>query len=210
MNYVCHRCGLPATYYIESRKKWSCEKIAQRCPEVKSKIGKANAVSNLGKKMPEHVKKILGETNTGRICSEETKEKIRKSNIDYWTENRRVPWNKGKKGLQTAWNKGKRKEESLDIITRDDPAYSNFRKYRNRVAVRTRKVYEEFKEEINPNNFLIGKCGVEGAYQIDHIISVRLGFEQGLLIEDISAKENLQIIPWLDNVRKYDGKGIRK
>jgi len=107
-------------------------------------------------------------------------------------------------------NKGKKKQESLEIISRDDPVYSNFRKYRNRVAVRTRKTYELFKNEINPNNHPLGKCGIDGAYQLDHIITVRLGFEQGLLIEDISAKDNLQVIPWLENVKKYDGKGLRK
>jgi hypothetical protein len=206
----CYRCGLPATYYIESRKKWSCDKIAQKCPAVKEKIGKANAISLLGKKMPQHVREILNKAIIGKACPEDKKEKIRQSNLEYWADHTREPWNKGKKGLQTAWNKGKKKEESLEIISRDDPVYSNFRKYRNRIAVRTRKIYKQFKDEINPQDLLIGKCGIEGVYQIDHIISVRIGFEQGISIEEISSKENLQIIPWLDNIKKYDGKGNRK
>jgi len=209
MNY-CYRCGLPATYYIESREKWACDKSAQRCPTVKSKIGKSNSVALSGKKLSDKHKNKIAIGVTGRILSDKSKEKIRQSNLKHWAENERTPWNKGKSGLQTAWNKGRKKQESLDIISRDDPVYSNFRKYRNRVAVRTRKTYAEFKEEINPQNFPLGKCGIDGAYQIDHIVTVRLGFEQGLLIEDISSRENLRIIPWLENIKKYDGKGLRK
>lgn len=209
MNY-CHRCGLPATYYIESREKWACDKSAQKCPTVKSKIGKSNSIALTGKKLSDEHKSKIAVGITGRILSNESKEKIRQSNIDHWAENKRIPWNKGKPGLQVAWNRGKKKLESLEIISREDPVYSNFRKYRNRVAVRTRKTYELFKNEINPNNHPLGKCGIDGAYQLDHIITVRLGFEQGLLIEDISAKDNLQVIPWLENVKKYDGKGLRK
>lgn len=209
MNY-CHRCGLPATYYVESRDKWSCDKIAQKCPAVKSKIGKSNSVALSGKTLTDEHKANIGKGGLGRVQSEETIEKIKQSNKEHWAENSRIPWNKDKKGLQTAWNKGHKKVESLEILSRDDPAYSNFRKYRNRVAVRTKKNYDLYKNEINPLNLPLGKCGIDGAYQIDHKISVRIGFEQGMLIEDISSKENLQMLSWLDNVKKYDGKGNRK
>jgi hypothetical protein len=233
-------CGKQAIYFSKNKNQWVCDKVPSKCSivaekigstrrkifeedpskhnawgrvlseETKRRIGEKNAIALKGRKLPEHVKKKLSEANTGRLCTDKTKEKIRQSNLEHWAENERVPWNKGKKGLQVAWNKGKKKQESLEIISRDDPVYSNFRKYRNRVAVRTRKVYEQFKDEINPQNLLLGKCGIEGAYQIDHKISVRMGFEQGISIEEISSKENLQIIPWLDNVKKYDGKGNRK
>lgn len=45
----------------------------------------------------------------------------------------------------------------------------------------------------------IGRCGVEGAYQLDHIISKYHGFENGIPPEQIGDIQNLQIIPWLDN-----------
>jgi hypothetical protein len=175
------------------------------CPVVRDKAGKNSGESRKGKSLSESHRSKIGSSNLGRQVSDQTREKIKQSNVEHWTSTTRVPWNKGKIGVQVPWNKGHRKQESLDIISRDDPVYSNFRKYRNRVAVRTRKTYQLHKEEINPNNLLIGKCGIDGANQIDHIISVREGFEKGMLIEEISAKENLQILPWLENIKKYDG-----
>lgn len=201
MNY-CYRCGLTATYYITTKDKWACSEFAQKCPVIRNKIGKSNKESLTGRKLSDEHKKSIANSNIGRIVSDETKNKIKQSNLEYWAINQRTPWNKDKTGLQVAWNKGRKKEEPLEILSREDPAYSNFRKYRNRISVRTKKVYEEFKSEINPNNFPIGKAGIIGAYQIDHKISVRKGFDSNISIEDISSKENLQVIPWLENIKK--------
>jgi hypothetical protein len=177
-------------------------------------------------------KKKIGSSLVGRVVGDDTREKLREGKLaDKNPMFGEKPWNAGltadtdnrvsdyslkQKDIPCPArshpnkNKGIRKQESLEIISRNDPVYSNFRKYRNRVAVRTRKTYEQFKEEINPSNFTLGKCGIDGAYQIDHITTVRIGFEQGIAVEEISSKENLQIIPWLDNIKKYDGKGNRK
>jgi len=209
MNY-CHRCGLPATYYIESKEKWACHKRPQKCPTVREKIGKANKEALTGRTLTVEHREAISSGLTDRIVSKETREKISQSNIEHWQENIRIPWNKGKKGMQIPWNKGLKKQESLEILSRDDEAYSNFQKYRNRIAVRTKKTYMEFKEDINPENLMLGKCGIPGAYQIDHIISVRVGFEQNISIEYMSSRENLQILPWLENIKKYDGKRLRK
>jgi hypothetical protein len=155
--------------------------------------------------------------------TEEHKQKLSKSRKG------KTPWNKGltsedpriasyaskQQGISKnvgliPWNKGLKKQEALEILDRADPIYSDFKKYRNRVSVRTRKNYELHESTINPNGLKLGKCGVDGAYQIDHIITVRQGFEQGIPVEVIAAAENLRVIPWLENVQKYDGKGIRK
>lgn len=202
----CHRgCGLEATF-TNYKEQPCCSPKAPSCPAVKNKIGANSGASRKGKSFDEVRRQNMSTAHLGRQVSDQTKEKIKQSNIEHWALTPREPWNKGKKGVQVAWNKGHRKQESLAIISRDDPVYSNFRKYRNRVSVRTRKTYQKFKEEINPTNLLLGKCGIEGAHQIDHIISVREGFDKGISIEEISARENLQILSWLDNVKKYDGK----
>lgn len=187
-----------------------------------------------GRILSEDTKKKIGE-NSGKTRranpvrrTQEQKDHASKLITEQWSDGRRSKdtaaeraktiskrrksysvWNKGVKTGQVPWNKGLRKQESLEILSREDPAYSNFRKYRNRVAVRTKKTYMQYKDEINPNNLPLGKCGIDGVHQIDHIITVRKGFEQGIAIEEISAKENLQVIPWLENVQKYDGKGLR-
>lgn len=205
-NLLCHRgCGQIGTY-LNKKGFWCCNKITQKCQVVKDKIGKANSIVLQGRTLSDHHRSQIAKGNTGRIVSEETRKKIKESCIKTKELNPKIPWNKGKTGSQIPWNKGLRKKEPIEILSREDPAYQDFKKYRNRVSVRTRKNYELFKEEINPNNFPLGKCGVPGAYQIDHIISVRLGFEKMMSIEEISAKENLQVLPWRENVQKYDGK----
>lgn len=213
---LCHRgCGLVGTY-VNYKGLQCCSKTAQSCPVVKKKIGDKSGKTRRDNPVKRSPEQRAAQSNNvkqqwvdGKRGKEESKQKSSESNKKHWATHERTPWNKGVTGAQTAWNKGLRKQESLAIISRDDPVYSNFRKYRNRVAVRTKKTYEQFKEEINPLNLPLGKCGVEGAHQIDHKISVRMGFEQGMSIEEISAKENLQILTWLDNVKKYDGKGLR-
>lgn len=45
-------------------------------------------------------------------------------------------------------------------------------------------------------------CGVEGGYQLDHIISIKEGFEKNIAPEIIGAPGNLQMLPWRDNLLK--------
>jgi hypothetical protein len=209
-------CGLPGLF---QRKNgfYYCSEHNAKCPALRKKVGEKQSAWRAGKNYEEiygedagKMRAIRGEKSKGRTISEEQKKKISESNRKTKALNPKEPWNKGKKGLQVAWNKGLKKQEPLEILERDDPVYSNFRKYRNRVATRTRKNYELYKADINPENYKLGKAGIDGAYQIDHIVTVRHGFEQGIPIETIASPENLRVIPWLENVQKYDGKGSRK
>jgi len=241
MTQLCERgCGLEATYYAPTPKKWLCSKTPVACPvikekakktakenykgpeshwnyggvlseETKAKIGKANAIANLGNKDTEETKRKKSEAlkkayAEGRRNFADYGHKIAEGNRNHWAKNKKIPWNKGKKTGQIPWNKGRRKEEHMEILDRDDPIYRDFKKYRNRVAVRTERTYQQFKEEINPNDFPRGKAGVDGAYHLDHIVTVREGFERQIPVEEISDKENLQMLPWLENIQKYDGK----
>ena len=191
---------------IEKRLKTRQEKGFKHSTESREKISRAGK----GRTHSIETKERMSKSHTGRSISEVTKEKIKDSNKEYWSKNKRIPWNKGKKGLQTPWNKGLKKTEPSEILNRDDPIYQDFGKYRNRVSTRTKKNYELYKEQINPNNLILGKAGINGAHHIDHIVSVREGFEKGISVEKIANASNLQVIPWLDNIRKYDGKGKRK
>lgn len=49
----------------------------------------------------------------------------------------------------------------------------------------------------------IGRCGIDGAYQLDHIVSKYNGFENKIPPESIGRIENLQIIPWKLNRSKW-------
>ena len=49
---------------------------------------------------------------------------------------------------------------------------------------------------------LRGRCGKEGAYQLDHIQSINWGWENKIEPAEIAKFENLRMIPWKDNLLK--------
>lgn len=49
---------------------------------------------------------------------------------------------------------------------------------------------------------LRGRCGVDGAYQLDHIKSIDWGWKNGILPEQIAEWKNLRMIPWKTNLLK--------
>ena len=49
---------------------------------------------------------------------------------------------------------------------------------------------------------LRGRCGVEGAYQLDHIKSIDWGWKNGIDAEVIAEWDNLRMIPWKTNLLK--------
>lgn len=78
----------------------------------------------------------------------------------------------------------------------------DYKRYSNLVHKLSHKTYEIYKEEINPNNYVRGLAGEIDAYHLDHIISVKYGFDNNISPEIISKKENLQMLPWKDNIIK--------
>ncbi len=48
-----------------------------------------------------------------------------------------------------------------------------------------------------------GLCGVDGAFQLDHKISIKRGFETGIPPEVIGGIDNLQMLPWKQNRDKW-------
>ena len=66
----------------------------------------------------------------------------------------------------------------------------------------TELCYKENKEIINPNNLKRGRAGIEGAYHLDHIISVEFGYIYNIPPEVIADISNLQLIPWEENCKK--------
>ena len=77
-----------------------------------------------------------------------------------------------------------------------------YKRYCNRVHKLSKKIYEQFKHEINPNNYPRGLAGEHGVYHLDHIVSIRYGFDNNLLPEEVACKENLQMLPWKENISK--------
>jgi ribosomal protein L40E len=48
-----------------------------------------------------------------------------------------------------------------------------------------------------------GRCGVDGVYQLDHIVSINEGWKGGIPAEEIAKWENLRMIPWKENRSKW-------
>jgi hypothetical protein len=48
-----------------------------------------------------------------------------------------------------------------------------------------------------------GRCGVEGAYQLDHIKSINWGWENNIPAQTITELGNLRMIPWKENRDKW-------
>ncbi len=73
-------------------------------------------------------------------------------------------------------------------------------KYRDDCRNLTKIVYKQNQILINPSNHILGVAGETGAYHLDHIISVKVGFERDIPKELICHVDNLQVIPWEANV----------
>ena len=79
------------------------------------------------------------------------------------------------------------------------PAY---KKYANKVHRLTKHTYNRYKHEINPNDYKRTICGVEGGYQLDHIITIKYGFENNIPEEVLAEKRNLRMLPWRENLNR--------
>jgi hypothetical protein len=77
-----------------------------------------------------------------------------------------------------------------------------FKKYSGKVRRLSEKNYAMNADKINPNNYPRTICGVEGGYQLDHIKSLRQCFDENISIEQAASVDNLQLLPWKENLRK--------
>jgi len=84
----------------------------------------------------------------------------------------------------------------------DTPAYQ---RYKNRVHRLSEQTYKNNSEIINPFNHPRTIAGVEGGYQLDHIIPVRFGFDNNIPEEVMAEVENLRMLTWQNNLKRNRG-----
>jgi hypothetical protein len=104
-------------------------------------------------------------------------------------------WVKKRKGMKQPSTTG-------DKHPRWNPNKKAFRAYANRVRWKTVANYNKYIHIINPNGLPRGRCGVEGAYQIDHVVSIKECFDRGISVEEAAAVSNLAMLPWARNRAK--------
>ena len=82
------------------------------------------------------------------------------------------------------------------------PNKSSLAEYSYKVRRITEENYVKHKDAINPDNYPRTLCGVDGGYQLDHRISMKWAFEHGLNPKIAGSIENLQMLPWKENLSK--------
>lgn len=88
-----------------------------------------------------------------------------------------------------------------------NPNIKEYTKYSRKIHALSHKVYKQYKNIINPNNYPRTLCGVEGGWQLDHIVPIKECFEKGITAEQASDISNLRMLPWKDNLmRQYGNK----
>ena len=81
-----------------------------------------------------------------------------------------------------------------------NPNKDKYEKYRSEVVRITRQQDLTILENYDKPR---GLCGVEGAYQLDHIISIKYGFDNNISPDIIGNVNNLQFITWQENRAKW-------
>jgi hypothetical protein len=99
---------------------------------------------------------------------------------------------------------GKSRSGPLSPRYRHDIDHTELRQFKNKVYVLTEAVYRAHKDEINPHDYPRAKAGTVGGYHLDHKVSIAYGYDNGWTPEQLAVKENLQMLPWRDNIIKYD------
>lgn len=87
-----------------------------------------------------------------------------------------------------------------------NPNKSEYFAYAAKVRAVTYACKDEWSTWENADK--IGLCGVEGAYQLDHKVSVAYGFYNHIPVEIIGQLSNLEIITWESNRAKSKSSSI--
>lgn len=90
----------------------------------------------------------------------------------------------------------------VSIEQRRKPETPEYTRYKNLVHRLSEKVYQENKHIINPNDYPRTLAGVDGGWQLDHIIEVRFGFDNDIPAEVLCEVDNLRMLPWQKNLAR--------
>jgi hypothetical protein len=165
-----------------------------------------------------HISRVNGGfyTDTGSKKSAATrKEKFSTGKLEQWNKNvdmykvcTKETMLKRKKAATNSIRNQKISEKQKENVTRK-LGYESWQHWYDTLPERKRYYYDVWRlteanvhliENYDPE--LRGLAGKDGAYQIDHIVPISIGFARGMRSDEIAAAENLRFIPWQDNLEK--------
>jgi len=115
---------------------------------------------------------------------------------------------KVKRGPEVAKNIGWDNYETRMLVVARRNGYNTYEEYREalpewkRYKVDVWRITKQQPLHILENYELRGVNGEEGAYTLDHIISIKRGFMDKIDPETIGHIDNLQMLPWEENITK--------
>lgn len=118
-----------------------------------------------------------------------------------------VTWNRGNKAQGLRLNKSLTFEQRMLGIAKRN-GFSTHEEYRASLdawkayRLDVWRITNQQPLHLLENYDRRGINGEDGAYTLDHIISIRKGFNEGISPEQIGGIQNLQMLPWLDNITK--------
>lgn len=164
------------------------------------------------KKMSESAKRRAARgilpNNTGKIPWNKGKNAEEDARITAYAEKQKGQKRQGNYVAQYHWKGegnpwyGKLRSGELSPRYQEHRHTREYWDFYNRVVWASEKTYVQHKSDINPNNYPRTLCGIEGGYQLDHIISIDYGWKNGMTVDELSRKENLQMLEWKENRAK--------
>jgi hypothetical protein len=101
-----------------------------------------------------------------------------------------------------SWRKTYQKSGDLCVscsqIKNDEVYNREYKKYRGKVWTETNRQKLYMLENYEKR----GKSGIPNAYQLDHIIPIKYGYDNNIPPDKIGSIDNLQFIPWEENRNK--------
>ena len=226
-----HSCGLPATYTTKSSLKsgpfkgnpvYQCAKSHNSCPAVKQK--KINSsIRKYGTAYPWQTADIVEKRNqtnlkkyghNSSLLNADVQAKRKATMLDRYgveepIQNEQIKAKAAASVKQSYINdptlsqkqiqakKEKYGENYAGPVAKS--LKTEWAQYKFRVKYLTAKAYKKFKSTINPGDLPIGRC----EYQVDHIYSIRHGFENKVDPSIIANISNLRILWHTENKSKH-------
>lgn len=191
LGYKCSVGDVLLVHYIHANSKSSSNRVECIC-----KCGDSFTI----------VHSEMNHINTS-LCPVCRKPHINKIKKAFWQSPDGISLRKSK-GIKIS--KSKKGKPSVNVGSRNgrwNPDKRGYKLYKSKVLSYT---LSNFKDEVErlPNYHLRGNMGVDGAYNIDHRVSIKYGYDNNIPYQIIGHIENLEMIPWEENTTKRESNSI--